>query len=203
MPWKIPKVIYPILGVMGLYALFAVYQVHMSTELEDISKQLRVQRSQLEAQWKPIEEAQERIAKLEEDHKSLAQFNENSHSILQLLDLLSEKTPDDTWLNFLSLKKGKLTLRGMSKSAVDYLSKLSQIEGFEEVKFASPVSRNTKTDEERIVIDIRLDSGKLRATLEQVKEGENVRETEDSDNETVSRKKPLPSEYSSTMDVKG
>jgi hypothetical protein len=127
--------------------------------------EVQTQRKQLEAQWKPIEQLQANIAKLQEDQKALAEFDQQSYPVLELFTLLSQVTPEDTWLDFLSLANREMQIRGESKSAVKYLSELSKVEGFSNVSFASPVSRNPTSDKERFNVRIQMDVEKLRKTL--------------------------------------
>jgi len=194
-PWKMPRVVFPLAAAVGLYAFFAFHQMDKTAALLERSQALKDRRTQLETRWKPIEQLQARIARLEEDHKSLAQFGQNSYPLLDLLDMLSERTPQDTWLNYFSLQDTKLTLRGESKSAIKYLTELSTVEGFEEVKFASPVSRLPKSDRERLVLNVRIDPPKLRGALEQSRSREGAESadgaaTQAPDNKTVSKMKP-------------
>jgi hypothetical protein len=84
------------------------------------------------------------------------------------MTLLTEVTPPDTWLNYLSVRKGQIMLRGESKSAIKYLSDLSKIEGFSDVRFASPVNRNPSTNMERFNVQFQVDMDRLKKTLEHV-----------------------------------
>jgi general secretion pathway protein L len=189
-PWRIPKIIFPLLAIIGLYSLFAFHQIHKTTKLVQFSAELKAEKSRLETQWKPIEQLQSRITQLQEDHKSLAQFNEEGYPVLEMLELLTEITPDDTWLNYFSLKKGRLTLRGESKSAIKYLSELSNVEGFEEAKFASPVQRLPKSDKERLVVNLKINPKKLKVALEKTRKARNIDEESEAkvqDNSTASR----------------
>jgi general secretion pathway protein L len=189
-PWKMPKAVYPLLGLVAIYALFAMQQLHRNTEMMETAKELKRQKVQLENQWKPIEQLRERIAQLQEDQKSLAQFDKEAYPVLPLLNHLSKVTPDDTWLNYFSLRDGKLTIRGESKSAIKYLSALSEVEGLENVQFASPVSRLPNSDKERLVINMQINPAKLRVALEQT-EGEadpfEGSQAQGADNSTISR----------------
>ncbi len=164
-PWKVPKVVWPVAAVAGLYALFALYQFHSLTQLKDTALRLKKQTAVLEAQWKPVEQLQSKIAKFEEDQKSLSQFNMEGYPLLELLTLLTQITPDDTSLNYFSLRKGQVILRGESKSAIRYLPELSKVEGFGDVKFASPVTRNPASEMERFNVQFQLDPEKFRKTI--------------------------------------
>jgi hypothetical protein len=165
-PWKAPKVVWPILAFILLYSLYAIFQVRSADHFADSSKQLKRQVGQLETQWKPIEALQTRISKFQEDRKTLSEFNKEGYPLMEILTLLTQVTPDDTWLNYLSLRKGQLILRGESKSAIKYLSELSKTEGLTDVKFASPVTRNPNSDQERFNVQLQLDYEKLMKVLE-------------------------------------
>jgi hypothetical protein len=164
-PWKVPKVVWPLAALAGLYALFALYQVHSLSQLKENALRLKKQTATLEAQWKPIEQLQTRISKFQEDQKTLSQFNSEGYPLMELLTLLTQITPEDTSLNYFSLRKGQVILRGESKSAIKYLPELSKIEGFGDVKFASPVTRNPSSDQERFNVQLQLDAEKFRKTI--------------------------------------
>jgi hypothetical protein len=164
-PWKVPRVAWPVLAVAGLYALFALYQVYSIGRMKEHFQRLKKQTVALEAQWKPVEQLQTRIAKFQEDQKTLSKFNLEGYPLLELLTLLTQITPEDTSLNYFSLRKGQVILRGESKSAIKYLPELSRIEGFGDVKFASPVTRNPSSEQERFNVQLQLDMEKLRKTM--------------------------------------
>ncbi|MCE5332960.1 MAG: PilN domain-containing protein [Desulfobacteraceae bacterium] len=165
-PWEIPRVAWPLLALVVLFASYALYQVHAADSLTSTSKKLRLEASQLETQWKPIEAMQTRITKFSEDQKTLSAFSLEGYPLLELLTFFTQATPEDTYLNYLSLRKGQLIIRGESKSAIKYLSELSKIEGLSDVKFASPVTRNPASDQERFNVQLQLDIEKLRKNFE-------------------------------------
>jgi Tfp pilus assembly protein PilN len=167
-PWRAPRFVWLLLLLVGIYAVFGALEVRSLHQLQEASKRLAKQNAQLETQWKPIEQLQTRIAKFQEDQKTLSEFNLEGYPLLEILTLLTQMTPDDTWLNYMSLKKGQLMLRGESKSAIKYLSDLAKVDGFGDVRFASPVTRNPASDLERFNVQLQLDADKLRKTLESV-----------------------------------
>ncbi len=164
-PWQIPRIAWPILVVIGLYLVFALSMVHTHRQLQEASRRLKKEIAQLELQWKPIEQLQTRIAKFQEDQKTLSEFNREGYPLLEILSLLSQVTPEDTWLNYFSIRKGQVILRGDSKSAIKYLPELSKIEGFSDVRFASPVTRSPNSEDERFNVQLQVDNEKLRKTL--------------------------------------
>lgn len=120
-PWKVPSVVWPLMAIVLFFAAYALCQVQSVTKLAETSMQLKKQISRLETEWKQIEELQKRISTFQEDRENLFAFDGRGYPMLQLMNLLSEVTPEDTWLNSLSLREGKLSLRVESKSASRYL----------------------------------------------------------------------------------
>ena len=175
-PWEVPKIVYPVLAMVGIFATYAFFQVHASSKLQEESRLLKRQTMQLETQWKPIEELQTRISKFEQDQKTLSEFNAQGYPLLELLTLLSQVTNEETWLNYFSLKKGQMMLRGESKSAIKYLSELSKVEGFQDVKFASPVTRNPTSDQERFNLQLEVNLEKLKKTISDLQIDKTVEE---------------------------
>jgi hypothetical protein len=165
-PWQIPRIVWPLLALIAFYLTFALYLVHTHRQFQETSRRLKKEIAQLEIQWKPIEELQTRIAKFQEDQKTLSQFNREGYPLLEILILLSQTTPEDTWLNYFSIRKGQVILRGDSKSAIKYLPELSKIEGFSDVRFASPVTRSPSSEDERFNLQLQIDTEKLRKTIE-------------------------------------
>lgn len=165
-PWQVPRIAWPLLFLIALYSVFAFYQVYVHTQLKETSRALKKEIVQLETQWKPIEELQSRIAKFQEDQKTLSEFNREGYPLFEILTLLSQTTPEDTWLNYFSIRKGQVILRGDSKSAIKYLSDLSKVEGFGDVRFASPVTRAPSSDDERFNVQFQIDSEKLKKTID-------------------------------------
>jgi general secretion pathway protein L len=165
-PWQIPRIVAPLAALIFIFALYGLYQSHSTTNMVETSNRLKVQIHQLEARWKPIEALQTRIAKFQEDQKTLSQFNREDYKLLELLSFLTQLTPDDTWLNYLSVRQGQLILRGESRSAIKYLAELSKTEGLSDVKFASPVTRDPGTDLERFNVQLQLDMEKLKKSFE-------------------------------------
>ena len=179
-PWQIPRIAWPLLALIALYLTFALYLAHTHRQLQEDNQRLKREIAQLEVQWKPIEQLQTRIAKFQEDQKTLSQFNSEGYPLLEILILLSQTTPEDTWLNYFSIRKGQIILRGDSKSAIKYLPELSKIEGFSEVRFASPVTRSPTSDDERFNVQLQIDPEKLRKTIEALelhKEEENIEQS--------------------------
>lgn len=72
--------------------------------------------------------------------------------ILDLLRELTERLPDDTWLQTLDYQDGRVEIRGESGQATALIALLEQGPGIEEVAFRSPVTQVVRTGKERFNI---------------------------------------------------
>ena len=196
-PWQIPRIAWPLLAMVVFYSIFALYELHAHSQLQDTSRRLKKEIAQFETQWKPIEQLQTRIAKFQEDQKTLSEFNLEGYPLFEILTILTQTTPEDTWLNYFSVRKGQIILRGDSKSAIKFLTELSKIEGFSDVRFASPVTRSPTSDDERFNVQFQVDPEKLRKTIEAmgINKGEEGVEanTSDQNGRTTTVSKPMKS----------
>jgi general secretion pathway protein L len=165
-PWEVPRITAPLAALVLIFALYGFYQTYSLRNMVQNSNHLKAQINQLDTRWKPIEQLKTRITKFREDQKTLSEFNNTDYRLMELMSLLTQLTPEDTWLNYLSLRNGQLILRGESKSAIKYLADLSKTEGLTDVKFASPVTRDPGTNEERFNVQLQLDMEKLKKSLE-------------------------------------
>ncbi len=76
-------------------------------------------------------------------------------NILVLLRELSDRIPDDTWIQTLDYNSGQVELRGESGQATALIALLEQAPGIDEVTFRSPVTQVPQTGKERFNISLR------------------------------------------------
>jgi general secretion pathway protein L len=76
-------------------------------------------------------------------------------NILVLLRELSDRIPDDTWIQTLDYNNGQVELRGESGQATALIALLEQAPGLDEVSFRSPVTQVPQTGKERFNISLR------------------------------------------------
>ncbi len=154
---KIPKWVYGIIVLVTLFFLFTAYIFFENNYLEKKLKKLNKRKALLEDQWKPIENQLRVIDQIEKDKKNLADLTEQSGAIKELIEVLSNITPKDTWINNLIITQGnKVILRGESKSAVQYMGELSKVAGFSDVRFISPVRKNPGEEKEFFNIELHV-----------------------------------------------
>jgi len=163
---EIPKSVFiPILLMITLlgYGIFLQSSVKaVETELANVLSR----KAKLEKEWKPLEQQLKAVEKLESDKKTLQNLLGQGIPVLTFLEVLTEKTPADTWLNYLTVNQNNFVmLRGESRSAVQYVGILSKIPGFKKVSFASPVRKNPRTNKEYFNIKFTVDWGEFRKSL--------------------------------------
>ena len=75
--------------------------------------------------------------------------------ILGLLRELTDRLPDDTWIQNLEYSLGDVDLRGESAQATALIAVLEQAPGIDSVSFKSPVTQVSRTGKERFNISLR------------------------------------------------
>jgi hypothetical protein len=69
--------------------------------------------------------------------------------MIDLLRELTERIPDDTWVQSLEYQSGEVQLRGESGQATALIGLLEQAPGIDGVSFRSPVTQVARTGKER------------------------------------------------------
>jgi general secretion pathway protein L len=72
-----------------------------------------------------------------------------------MLRELSDRIPDDTWIQTLDYNNGQVELRGESGQATALIALLEGAPGIDEVAFRSPVTQVPQTGKERFNISLR------------------------------------------------
>ncbi len=106
--------------------------------------------------------ARARAIEVDEVRQALEQARRGSVEVLkrkfeqplmvELLRELTERLPDDTWIQTLNFEKGEIQLRGESSQATALIARLEQAPGFSGVTFRSPVTPDARTGKERFNI---------------------------------------------------
>ena len=144
------------LVLLGLVAAALALPVHQQGKALDAqAAQLAKAREQADAVIKLREEA----SILERAQRFAI---ERRIAVPHVPDLLLEVThllPDSTWVQQISYEKGRLELRGESSEAYALIPLLEASPLFEDVKFRSTVTQNTRTSRERFHIEMRARMG--------------------------------------------
>ncbi|MDH4109083.1 MAG: PilN domain-containing protein [Gammaproteobacteria bacterium] len=119
--------------------------------------------SELEAQVRAIEpdalaaaELRDEIASVSGQAAFFQARRSETPTTLQMLDELTRVVPDDTWVSRLELPSGQVRLHGESESASSLIALMEASTMLRNARFASPVTKNPRTGNDRFVIEAEL-----------------------------------------------
>ena len=72
---------------------------------------------------------------------------------LDILNVLAQRLPQHTWLEFSEIKDKKLSLYGQSEDATDLIEILTNTNLFESVRFTSPLTHDAKSGKDRFRLE--------------------------------------------------
>jgi len=156
---KPSKIVLGYFLVAILVGIYAIYPMFLSFEHKHLIKQVKVVSQELqktEKQWKPIERIQKEVEELKTLNNKIEHIKQEVVSPLKVLKILTETTPDDTWISYFKLKKKIIIIRGESGSVANFLEVISKVPAFQEVKLLSPVRKKAKTQKELFNVQIKL-----------------------------------------------
>ena len=142
-----------------LVGIYAIYPIFLSFEHKHLIKQFQLVSQELqktEKEWRPIERIRKEVEELKAFNNKLKHIKQEVVSPLRVLKILTETTPNDTWISYFDLKKKTIIIRGESGSVVNFLETISKVPAFQEVKLLSPVRKKAKTQKELFNIQIKL-----------------------------------------------
>jgi len=142
-----------------LVGIYAIYPIFLSFEHKHLIKQFQLVSQELqkrEKEWRPIERIRKEVEELKAFNNKLEHIKQEVVSPLKVLKILTEATPNDTWISYFNLKKKTIIIRGESGSVVNFLEVISKVPAFQEVKLLSPVRKKRKTQKELFNIQIKL-----------------------------------------------
>lgn len=90
----------------------------------------------------------------------LVEKKERHPSIIKVLNVLTQATPDHTFVQRLTLENGLLTIQGLSQSAAELIPIIDDTGLFENIRFAAPVTQSASNNLERYSITAKLVSFK-------------------------------------------
>lgn len=160
--FQVPRTLWVVLLVLAVYGVFAFMEMRERDELTAELARLTERMQTLKTKWDPIQARQDKVQAMLDQEKALLERDPDTLSALILLTVLTEKTPDDTFLKQVFLKERRLEITGESGDALNYRSVLSAIDGFEDVQFSSTVHHLADVNKDRFVIKATLNPAKLR-----------------------------------------
>ncbi|MDL1956008.1 MAG: PilN domain-containing protein [Candidatus Desulfofervidus auxilii] len=156
---KMDKFILAYVSIVIIIIFYLLYPVFLHLEKKHLNQKLTIisqEVKQLQRKWEPIEKVEKEIETLKSLYNKLDALKGKVVSPLEVLKILTEITPNDTWISYFKLKEKELIIRGESASVVSYMEMLTQVPAFEEVKLVSPVRKNPRSHQERFHIRIKL-----------------------------------------------
>jgi len=139
------------LVAMGLYCAWCVDLRRDLTELRARDRGLKAEIARLQSELKPVEKLKGDVERLRALLARVQKARQERVSPLKVLELLTEITPRDIWLDRFELKGREVVIDGYAVSADSYVALLSSAPELKDVRFASSV-RKDKSGKEKFSI---------------------------------------------------
>lgn len=108
------------------------------------------------AQAVTVDEVRQELERARASSLAVLRQQQEQPSLLALLLELTERLPDDTWIQTFEYDHGRVDLRGESAQATALIARLEQAPGIAEVAFKSPVTQIARTGKERFNLSFRV-----------------------------------------------
>ncbi len=143
----------PVLVVLLLALAIGVLFSRREARIEELQTQVGPQQQAAEQ----VQALRAQIDRLQAGSRFLLERKRAQPAVLVLLDELTRRLPDDTWLNRLELSGSELRLQGESASASGLIALLEQSPLLAQVGFSSPVTINPRSRQERFSLDAQIE----------------------------------------------
>ncbi|HSV41942.1 MAG TPA: PilN domain-containing protein, partial [Methanomassiliicoccales archaeon] len=183
-PLRIPKDFLVCLVLVAAFLAVGFFHAFTSEGLRQRNAHHESARKRLEAMAEPLLEMQERMDRLQDVEDVERKHAQRGFSTVALLRMLTDVTPDDTWVSVLQVRDDQnvVHLQGESSSTVRYMTILSAVRGFAKVDLTSPVRTSPGRNKEIFSIKIMVEPATLNELLSlsygQDKEASDVRARE-------------------------
>ena len=147
LPWALI-----ILNVALLAGAIAIHLSNRKLEMETLEAALKDARQQANEATR----LQESAERLRMEALTIQEKRTASPLAVAVLNDLTERLGDDTWLQRFEINDGKLRVYGVANSASPLIAKLEASPLFSDVRFESSVTRDAATDGERFSIMAQL-----------------------------------------------
>ncbi len=146
-----------LVAAVGLIMLTAITPLIINyMHINKLSQELE----KLESTVSEVKQLQSEYQKMQEQVGYLVAIKEKNPSIIGVLNLLTEVTPDHTFVQRLSIEDGLLSLQGLSASASEFIPIIDKTGQFEDIRFSAPVTLSATDNLENYSITARLISHK-------------------------------------------
>ncbi len=140
--------------------ILATFVVALPLVLEqDRLNSLHAELAQLHNELEQYSDTYGRTEDLEKRREFFASQVDARVSALQLLEVLTNQFPDDTWIMQLELREGMLHLQGYSSKATSLVGILESSSMFDNPQFSSPVIRDETMGKDRFHLSVGVTAG--------------------------------------------
>jgi general secretion pathway protein L len=144
----VPRTLNLVLAVLALALVAAL----VGLPLWDRHRTLRALEAELavaDGEARAARELRAELERLSDGAAFLVEKRRATPLVLTVLDEVTRLVPDDTWVNSLRLRDGKIELNGHSDASAALIPILDASPLFGNVRFLSPVTRDRLADDER------------------------------------------------------
>lgn len=120
---------------------------------------LREEMRKTERDASQVNAIKEKIEQLHGESKALIEHKSKEPSLVELLEFLSARIKDDTWLMHIKFHNGLLHIQGLSPSASALIGELESSDLFDDTRFVSPVTEDKRNGLERFQIATQVIAG--------------------------------------------
>jgi general secretion pathway protein L len=118
------------------------------TTIETLTAQVAEARRQADASLAVQKQIDAKI----QDQQFLVAKKQRALTLTEILNVVTQLTPDDTWLSEMQVSGDEIHLVGVSASATQVLSLIDQSPSFRNAAFRSSITRDAKLNAERFDI---------------------------------------------------
>jgi len=140
--------LYRMLLVLNFVLVVAVVAIPLLHQQRDLDE-LRARLAEVRAAAAAASDLRQRIDQHQARSRYLFAQKTGQPASVELLEELSRRLPDDTWLFRVDVRDGKVTLQGTSTRASALIAELEDSRFLEDVRFASPVTQDGASGRER------------------------------------------------------
>ena len=124
-----------------------------------IAHQLDAEVARLRSQAIAVDELRQELERVRQGSTAVIQRKLEQPSILEMLRELTDRLPEDTWVQSLEFSADQVDIRGESGQTTALIAILEQSPGIDGVSFGSPVTQIAGTGKERFNIAFRYTRG--------------------------------------------
>lgn len=120
-----------------------------------LARQLEAELVRVRAQAVAVDELRQELERVRQGSTLVLQRKLDQPPLLEMLRDLTDRLPEDTWVQNLEFNEGQVDIRGESGQATALIATLEQSPAIEGVSFGSPVTQIARTGKERFNITFR------------------------------------------------